>query len=147
MINTLRLVLFSLIASFVLVGGSQTAAHAYVPPDTDHAVFMHYSPDLGDNRDIPIRCEWSNPNSMFELWQSQHTDRWWDYDIDQYRSCDDFGSDGEVDQVWVRDDTDLRCMKADGTWWNKWKATGWHDIVHNGFRYECIVVEDQTPGF
>lgn len=150
--HTLRLVLFSLIAMFALLGASQTAANAEIPGDSDWAVIAHYSPDFNDNRPIPVRCVYGYSSSQIDIEEGNSSDYSWNYDTREYESCKQsiypwIDGNNSAEQVWVRDNTDLRCMKEDGTWWNKWKATGWHNIVHNGFVYKCIVVPDETPGF
>lgn len=141
---TFAALIAAVIASLCTVVGIQSAATASVIP-TSFARISHAYPDLGLNDAIVVECYLNTPVSRYSLAEGD----------DSIEVCNnwpntpyDGGTNDDVDRVYVSAGHDLSCLKGDGvTWHNKWKATGWHNVVNNGFVYQCKDVEDATPGF
>lgn len=143
---------------FVMVGSSTTATALPDPQDSICSVppaasggnpnIWHCLDDDGlYDGPFSIRCMADTPASQFPMHEGEGTGFFWH---DGYQmNCNGWGSppnpDG-VDQVYVGDGWDLACQRANGTWYHKWKATGWHTVVDNGVVYNCVKEANETPG-
>lgn len=144
--------LASVITSSTATAGSDCD---YSPVNTSKAVIWHAGCDLGDNREIPIRCMANTPAS--DLWLEMYDSHmvglspygeegsaflWADH-LNRYENCDGWGDADGVAQVWVRTDQDIVCLNDAGTAWVvKWSIQGWNTVVNHGKVYFCRVVTD-----